>query len=87
MEIHLYQSSGKYHLFNLIGEGRLRSYCNLDAIANYSNSNKFDIFHDEGDLSDHLEFISDLACEICLNEFNKTSYPYSIDFPSNSFLE
>lgn len=73
MEIHLLMLNLETHLFKLIGEGRLRSHCGLDGIANYSESNKFNIFHDERDLADHLESISDPICETCLNEFNQTA--------------
>lgn len=71
MEFHLIQVNREHHVFSLIDERKLKSYCELDGIANYSESNKFNIFHDEGDLADHLETISDPICETCLKEFNQ----------------
>lgn len=65
MEIHLMKINKNFHLFELIREARLRSYCGIDGIANYSDSNKFNIFHDEGDLLDRLDSISDAVCPIC----------------------
>lgn len=65
MEIHLLKINREYHLFKFIGKGRLHSYCNLDGIANYSESNKFNIFHDPGDLLDHLDSMEDPICPIC----------------------
>lgn len=70
MEIHLLMLNKEYHLFELIGKNRLRSNCGLDAIANYSEKNKFNIFHDEGDLFDHIDSMIEPICRICLNKLN-----------------
>lgn len=57
MEYHLLKIEKGIHIFSLVGNGRLKSQCGLEGIANYSVPNKFNIFHDEGDLADYITSI------------------------------
>lgn len=65
MEIHLLKLNRESHLFNLIEDGKLKSYCGLDSMPDYSRKNLKNIFYNQLELKHYLETITDNYCDIC----------------------
>lgn len=71
-EIHLLKLNRESHLFNLIEEGRLQSYCGLHSVPNYSPKNLKNIFYNPIELNDYiLNKRPTNFCDICRIKFNR----------------
>lgn len=74
MEIHLQKVNRETHLFQLVKEGVLRSYCGLNSTPDYSKKNLKNIYFSVSELdffigNDRLLFV----CDICRASFGKLS--------------
>lgn len=65
-EIHVVKVNRETHLFQLVDEGMLRSYCGLKAIPNYEFKNLKNIFYNNMELEEWLKNqTSESYCDIC----------------------
>ncbi|WP_039926730.1 hypothetical protein [Leptospira vanthielii] len=71
MEIHLQEFINHIHLFNLIGEGKLRSYCGLESIPDYSQKNLKNIFYNQPELEHYVNNSESIFCDICKIKLSK----------------